>query len=94
MEKEQKEAENAPGYSQEYQAEMVGCSQHMSEWTKLQPRKQTEYFGYINAVKRKAAKISSNLGYKRAPKHTKTHLSIQALFGDSWRQLFARVWWF
>ena len=46
MEKEQKEAENAPGYSQESQAKMVGCNQHMSEWTSLQPRQQTEFLGY------------------------------------------------
>ena len=53
MGKEQKEAENAPGYSQESQAKMVGCSQHMSEWTSLQPRQQTEFLGYNQRSEKK-----------------------------------------
>ena len=55
MEKEQMEAENAPGYSQESQAKMVGCSQHMSEWTKLQPRKQTDFLGYNQHSEKKGS---------------------------------------
>ena len=56
MEKEQKEAENAPGYSQESQAKMDGCSQHMSEWTSLQPRQQTEFLGYSQRSEKKGNK--------------------------------------
>ena len=55
MEKEQKEAENAPGHSQESQAKMVGCSQHMSEWISLQPRQQIEFLGYSQRSEKKGS---------------------------------------
>ena len=55
MEKKVKEVENAPGYSQESEAKMVGYSQHKSGSIWLQPRKQTEYFGYNQRSEKKGS---------------------------------------
>ena len=70
MEKEQMEAENAPGYSQELQAKMVGCSQYMSEWTQLQPRKQTDFLGYSQRIDKICGKIQIKKSDINRPKNT------------------------
>ena len=82
MEKEHKEAENAPGYSQELQAKMVGCSQFMSEWTQLQPIKQTEFFGYSQHCEKKGSENQLEKSDINRPKtHSKSILDLLGILG-------------
>ena len=82
MEKEQMEAENAPGYSQELQAKMVGCSQFMSEWTQLQPIKQTEFFGYSQHCEKKGSENQLEKSDINRPKtHSKSILDLLGILG-------------